>query len=424
MSSTSKWSTLSKSSTPLELFTVGDCHQRPSASPAVTRLCTQPCALTTHAYGLWHTAVRLPLLRYDATTLAGRTPAQLVSISCTINSGGQSCTLHGCSLPLVQYEAPAGQLKVATNPAQPWRTDHAMDFQLQYSIASEEIVASLLWDKDYKSFCMIVSPPTSGAAAKTLPEIEGPKSSAFTHYAKHIFFLIDRSGSMNGLPMEQAKQALCEAIAMLSDIDFFNIIQYDHEQEYWQNEPVPASSQNRSFAIDWVHSIRARGMTDIFTPLRNALELLENTPVNTSAGMNMPFIFLVTDGAVENEREICQCIGKNTRTRIVTMGIGMHCNYYFLQMLALVGRGFCEIAYEASQISAQITSLVNAANVPLLTDVSLDLADVKTFTLYPFPIPDLFLGAPLIISGQYEGDCKHTFRQVYAFASLARNLLP
>ena len=45
-----------------------------------------------------------------------------------------------------------------------------------------------------------------------------------------MVFLIDRSGSMTGEPMGQAKQALAQAIGQLSDIDFFNIVQFDHEQ--------------------------------------------------------------------------------------------------------------------------------------------------------------------------------------------------
>jgi hypothetical protein len=42
------------------------------------------------------------------------------------------------------------------------------------------------------------------------------------------------------------------------------------------------------------------------------------------------------------------------------------------------------------------------ANTPVLTDVSIEIDGVDECELYPFPIPDLFLGAPIILSGQYR----------------------
>ena len=128
---------------------------------------------------------------------------------------------------------------------------------------------------------------------------------------------------ITGSWLNQAKQALIQAIEMLCDIDFFNIIQYDHEQVYWQQAPVSADKAAKAQAQQWVGQIQARGLTDILTPLQSALQTLEGTPVNTSAGMSIPFIFLMTDGAVDNEREICHFLSsQQRRTRIMTMGIG------------------------------------------------------------------------------------------------------
>lgn len=42
------------------------------------------------------------------------------------------------------------------------------------------------------------------------------------------------------------------------------------------------------------------------------------------------------------------------------------------------------------------------ANCPVLTDVSIDIEGVEECEIYPFPIPDLFLGAPIILSGKYQ----------------------
>ena len=50
-----------------------------------------------------------------------------------------------------------------------------------------------------------------------------------------------------------------------------------------------------------------------------------------------------------------------------------------------------------------MTHLCEMASVPILTDVMLDIEGVDDCELYPFPIQDLFCGAPLTISGQYGG---------------------
>ena len=44
-----------------------------------------------------------------------------------------------------------------------------------------------------------------------------------------------------------------------------------------------------------------------------------------------------------------------------------------------------------------------AAQKPVLTDITVSLPGVSGCELYPYPIPDLFCGSPLLIAGKYEG---------------------
>jgi len=43
------------------------------------------------------------------------------------------------------------------------------------------------------------------------------------------------------------------------------------------------------------------------------------------------------------------------------------------------------------------------ASTPVLTDVKIGITGVSNCEIFPYPIPDLFCGAPLIISGKFEG---------------------
>jgi len=118
--------------------------------------------------------------------------------------------------------------------------------------------------------------------------------------------------------------------------------------------------------------------------------------------LGVPFVFLITDGAVKDEREICKWTQENSKnTRILTFGIGRFCNWYFLKMLSQIGRGFNENVLFQENIQDKITALINMAAVPVLTNITMEMAGVTKCDIYPFPIPDLFAGAPLAVAGKY-----------------------
>lgn len=282
-------------------------------------------------------------LAFDGASLAGRRMESLVDIQCTINAGCPSCTLGECTFPYQrQPSANAGVVALSGDTTKPWMSNR---FEVKYSVGAQEILTNCLNDSQSQCFSIVVAPP--------------PADKVMAQYNKHVIFLIDRSGSMHGTPIANAKAALKEAVTSLNAGDFFNIVQFDHEQIFWAPAaPQPASTENKQNAHFWIDEIRARGTTDIMTPLQASITALENMPVNTDAGMCLPFVFLLTDGAVSNEREICQYLQQSRRrTRVMTLGIGEYCNYYFLQMMALMGHGFCELALQPDKIYQQVRSL-------------------------------------------------------------------
>lgn len=137
-----------------------------------------------------------------------------------------------------------------------------------------------------------------------------------------------------------------------------------------------------------------------------------------SNAIGVPYIFLITDGAVDNERAICQSVqvamdaarqrgpqDVARMPRIWTFGIGQFCNHFFLKQLATTGRGMADAAFVPNRILNQIERMLEAAAKPVLTDVSLKMEGLPPgVEVYPFPIPDLFCGRPLIISGKYKGN--------------------
>ncbi|XP_058003913.1 uncharacterized protein LOC131180587 [Hevea brasiliensis] len=85
-----------------------------------------------------------------------------------------------------------------------------------------------------------------------------------------------------------------------------------------------ATAETVEKAVEWINqNFIAGGSTNILLPLKQALEIVSNTHGS------VPVIFLVTDGAVEDERHICELVqshltGKGSICpRIYTFGIEM-----------------------------------------------------------------------------------------------------
>jgi len=255
--------------------------------------------------------------------------------------------------------------------------------------------------------------PTADTRAPFVISISPPDPKSCAPFARSVFFIVDRSGSMTGKPMAGANQALLAGIESLGPQDTFNICAFDNLQEYLSEDMVPASGDNINAAKGWIQGhCTARGTTDILTPLQGAVAILSKRPAPNA----VPLIYVVTDGAVENEREICSYMqevmlapppeGLMTHPRVCTFGIGRYCNHYFLKMLSQIGKGLCDAAYTDEMVGSQMTALIKASKTPVLTDVEIGIPGAgqnSKVEVYPFPVPDLYIGAPVMVAGKIQG---------------------
>ncbi|XP_058108654.1 uncharacterized protein LOC131251745 isoform X2 [Magnolia sinica] len=244
-------------------------------------------------------------------------------------------------------------------------------------------------------------------------------------FRKEVIFLVDISGSMRGKPLENAKIALTAALFKLTPVDSFSIIAYNGEIHVFSSSLELATMEIIEKATKWMSdTCVAGGETNILTPLNEAMEMLSDSDDSITQ------IFLVTDGAVEDERNICQMIKDRTDSRgsrcprISTFGIGLYCNHYFLRMLALIGRGHYDSAYDADLIVIRIQRLFTTASSPILANITIDIFDQNdAFEVYPFPIPDLSSECPLLLSGRYEGNFPDSFEAKGIFADTSNTVI-
>ena len=146
-------------------------------------------------------------------------------------------------------------------------------------------------------------------------------------------FMLDRSGSMEGTPLDAAKQAVSAALDELGEHDAFELAAFDGNVERFRPSATAVTRENLRSAKEWLATINARGGTDALP----ALEAACTTPVQ--AGWVRTVMF-VTDGHVAQDGEILNLTNRmDLATRLFVVGIGMAPSNALLARLARLGGG-------------------------------------------------------------------------------------
>ena len=75
--------------------------------------------------------------------------------------------------------------------------------------------------------------------------------------------MIDRSGSMSGIKMDQAKQAATFIVQNLNEGDKFNLVDFDDVVSAYRTTNVPYTNPTRDSALLYINSLYARNLTSI-----------------------------------------------------------------------------------------------------------------------------------------------------------------
>jgi Ca-activated chloride channel family protein len=111
--------------------------------------------------------------------------------------------------------------------------------------------------------------------------------------------------------------------------------------------------------------------------------------------------------------------------RIFPFGVGYDVNTLFLDQLAADHRGLPAYVAPEERIDEKISAFYGRIQSPVLTNIALDFGSVQTYDIYPNPLPDLYAGTQLIVTGRYNGSGAQTItltgevegqRETYTYA--------
>jgi Ca-activated chloride channel family protein len=336
------------------------------------------------------------VLSYDAGLVAYRypldterfshVPLEDVSIAVEIESNTPIKSLYSPSHDIdVVVSGPSASCGYEDTDVKPDR-----DFLLYYTVSEEELGLNLIAHKEGGEdgyFLLLLSPG----------RIEDPGRIA----PKDIVFVIDRSGSMKGRKIEQAKAALVHSIENLNQGDRFNVITFATQVRAFGDELVQATPDHVVQALEFVGSIEAAGSTNIDEALWDALG-------GQDSGRPRMVVFLTDGLPTVGEQDIATILENvekrnGARMRVFAFGVGYDVNTTFLDQLALDNRGAVEYVKPDESIEERVTSFCNKVSMPILSDISITIGGVEVYDRYPIDLPDIFNGTQATALGRYAG---------------------
>ena len=295
-------------------------------------------------------------------------------------------------------------------------SDH--DLTLYYSVSDDDVGLSLLTyhtgERD-GYFMLLASPRVSVPKARILP--------------KQVVFVLDRTGSMQGEKIKQARKSLLYCLDSLRPEDRFGLITFSESPDLFTPKMLPATDANVKRAKAFVADIEAAGGTNIDAALKSALDLMK-----TEDGTQKMIVFL-TDGLptigetnietilkrvetenapivrqAEAKQKGAQTVGFRQRVgaviapaRIFCFGLGYDVNVPFLDRLANIGRGDADFVKPEEDVEAKVSGFFAKVESPVLSDLKLAFDGAEIYDVFPKTYPDLFKGSQMVVTGRFRG---------------------
>jgi len=226
---------------------------------------------------------------------------------------------------------------------------------------------------------------------------------------RELTLVLDRSGSMKGIKIEQVKQAARLVISGLADGEAFNLITYNADIDTFNNEPLIKNQSTVEAALNYLDTITATGNTNLYGALETAL-LQEPTE-----GF-LPLILFLTDGLpTTGERREVQIrdlvLSSNPYfRRVFTLGVGYDLNAPLLDGLAEYSLGQSIFVRPEEDVEAAILEVFSTISQPLFTDLTIHSVSAegipgerRAYNVLPFNIADQFQADQLVLIGEYLG---------------------
>ena len=224
---------------------------------------------------------------------------------------------------------------------------------------------------------------------------------------REITIVVDRSGSMNGQKIVQAREAAKQIVLGMKPGEFVHIIDYADDVRSFTEIPVEITTDSIPGIIAYIDDIQSRGGTNLHDAMLDALD----TEVTEG---HLPMVLFLTDGlasvGVTGESDIRQAAQRaNTHgRRVFTFGIGYDVNVPLLDGLAMDTRAESTFVAPNEDVEMKVGQVFDKLDGPVMLDPVFGTSyaggdsGAPQFTMVePRSLGDLFSGSRVVILGRY-----------------------
>lgn len=349
--------------------------------------------------GLFHYRYILSTERYSAL------PLESVSIVINLHLTEGLASLYSSSHLITTEYLGADETHIRWEAENVLPTD---DFDLFFAPSSGGFGAGLLTGQraDQNHFLFMFTPEIALSANTVLP--------------KDIVLVVDRSESMMGEKISQARNALYFILGQLNPNDRFSIVGFDDDILVQSTVLQPVNAESRDEARRFVDRLNADGGTNIEAALQTGLTILERSEQRSGAPR---IVIFLTDGlptaGVTDDGVIAQLVGRTNDevdANLHVFGVGYDVNSHLLDRLAGENGGSVTYVQPGENLETRLADFYGRIAAPVLTDVEIDFDGIEVADLYPQTLPDLFQGSSLLLTGRYNSDSEDVTVRVSGWA--------
>lgn len=274
------------------------------------------------------------------------------------------------------------------------------DYEILYSLNLEELGLfsfstfqpdSLVPDSLGRGFFTFVAEPDAGAASDVIDKV-------FT-------LIVDRSGSMSGNKIVQARGAANFIVQNLNEGDKFNIVDFATDVSSFRPVHVDFNPTNESAALAYISTFNANGSTNISGAFDVAVPQFSSANDSTAN-----IIIFFTDGqptaGITQTDLLVQHINDLVQTTetdliIFCFGIGLDVNQQLLSLIAQNNQGLAMFLLN-EDLEEIITNFYLLIRNPVLLNTDITFSPNVLSEIYPAPLPNLYKGQQMIVSGRYN----------------------
>ncbi len=255
--------------------------------------------------------------------------------------------------------------------------------------------------------------PQGGSDGYFMLILDSDEIKAADALPRRLSMVIDKSGSMTGAKIDQARDAALAMIAHLRDGDHFNIHTFNQGIRSFWPAPVNASGANIAAAKSAVQQLFASGTTNLDGGIKAGLGGAQID------GGRYDAMILLSDGqptaGVTDIGQILHNANANNKleSRLFTFAVGAGADRNLMEALARQTRGRAFVlnnAQAGQDLGYKVNQLFQDIHAVRVVDISMSVLGLTTTDTLPRQATDLYSGGQMIVVGRYTHPGQGTVR--------------